>query len=96
MQSKQQAGGNPIDTSHRGQPNFGERHWHGEPISTTLVESTINQVVSRRKKQQRHCEFVRKFRTRNGRTHFAAGSRSSVRRRKRQPDPDSALLCLVG
>jgi hypothetical protein len=35
-------------------PNFGERHRHGEPISTAFVESTINQVVSRR--------FVKKLR----------------------------------
>ena len=35
-------------------PNFGERHRQGERISTVFVESTINQVVSRRfvKKQQ--------------------------------------------
>ena len=35
-------------------PNFGERRRQGEPISTAFVESTINQVVSRRfvKKQQ--------------------------------------------
>ena len=35
-------------------PNFGERYWQGERISTAFVESTINQVVSRRfvKKQQ--------------------------------------------
>ena len=35
-------------------PNFGERHRHGQTISTAFVESTINQVVSRRfvKKQQ--------------------------------------------
>jgi hypothetical protein len=35
-------------------PNFGERRRHGETISTAFVESTINQVVSRRfvKKQQ--------------------------------------------
>lgn len=35
-------------------PNFGERRRQGETISTTFVESTINQVVSRRfvKKQQ--------------------------------------------
>jgi hypothetical protein len=35
-------------------PNFGERYRHGERISTAFVESTINQVVSRRfvKKQQ--------------------------------------------
>jgi hypothetical protein len=37
-------------------PNFGERYRHGETISTAFVESTINQVVSRRfvKKQQMH------------------------------------------
>jgi hypothetical protein len=35
-------------------PNFGERRRHGETINTALVESTTNQVVSRRfvKKQQ--------------------------------------------
>jgi len=35
-------------------PNFGERYRQGERISTAFVESTINQVVSRRfvKKQQ--------------------------------------------
>src|SRR5271170_3783832 len=35
-------------------PNFGERRRQGENISTAFVESTINQVVSRRfvKKQQ--------------------------------------------
>jgi hypothetical protein len=37
-------------------PNFGERHRHGEPISTAFVGSTINHVVRRRfvKKQQMH------------------------------------------
>lgn len=37
-------------------PNFGERRRQGETISTAFVESTINQVVSRRfvKKQQMH------------------------------------------
>jgi hypothetical protein len=35
-------------------PNFGERYRQGQTISTAFVESTINQVVSRRfvKKQQ--------------------------------------------
>ncbi|MGH9344246.1 MAG: hypothetical protein ACRD19_10845 [Terriglobia bacterium] len=37
-------------------PNYGERHRQGETISTAFVESTINQVVSRRfvKRQQMH------------------------------------------
>jgi hypothetical protein len=36
-------------------PNDGERYHHGERISTGFVESTVNQVVSKRmvKKQQR-------------------------------------------
>ena len=35
-------------------PNYGERHRNGEPIATGFVESTVNEVVSRRfcKKQQ--------------------------------------------
>ena len=35
-------------------PNFGERYRQGDIISTSFVESTINQVVSKRfvKKQQ--------------------------------------------
>src|SRR5205823_13067659 len=35
-------------------PNYGERYRHGEAIATGFVESTVNQVVSKRfcKKQQ--------------------------------------------
>jgi len=35
-------------------PNYGERYRHGETISTSFVESTVNQVISKRfvKKQQ--------------------------------------------
>lgn len=35
-------------------PNYGERYRHGECISTAFVESTVNEVISRRmvKKQQ--------------------------------------------
>jgi hypothetical protein len=35
-------------------PNYGERYRYGEPITTAFVESTVNEVVSRRmvKKQQ--------------------------------------------
>ena len=35
-------------------PNFGERYRNGETISTAFVESTVNQVISKRmvKKQQ--------------------------------------------
>jgi hypothetical protein len=36
-------------------PNYGERYRHGERISTGFVESTVNQVISKRfcKRQQR-------------------------------------------
>ena len=35
-------------------PNYGDRYRHGEPIATSFVESTVNQVISKRmvKKQQ--------------------------------------------
>ena len=35
-------------------PNYGERHRHGERISTGFIESAVNQVISKRfaKKQQ--------------------------------------------
>ena len=37
-----------IDNNQDFIPNFGERYRQGETISTAFVESTINQVVSRR------------------------------------------------
>jgi len=38
-------------------PNYGQRYHHGEAIATGFVESTVNQVVSKRfgKKQQMQC-----------------------------------------
>lgn len=47
---------NYIRNNQESIPNFGERYRQGETISTAFVESTINQVVSRRfvKKQQMH------------------------------------------
>ena len=44
-----------VRNNHDFIPNFGERYRHGDTISTAFVESTINQVVSKRfvKKQQR-------------------------------------------
>ena len=43
-----------IRNNQRYIPNYGERYRHGETISTAFVESTVNQVVSKRfvKKQQ--------------------------------------------
>jgi hypothetical protein len=45
-----------IRNNQESMPNYGERYRQGETISTAFVESTINQVVSRRfvKKQQMH------------------------------------------
>ena len=47
---------NHIRNNQESIPNYGERYRQGETISTAFVESTINQVVSRRfvKKQQMH------------------------------------------
>jgi hypothetical protein len=43
-----------IETNRPFIPNYGERQRYGEPISTAFVESTVNEVVSKRmvKKQQ--------------------------------------------
>jgi hypothetical protein len=43
-----------IDNNRGFLANYGERYRNGEPISTAFVESTVNEVVSRRmvKKQQ--------------------------------------------
>src|SRR5271165_2232931 len=46
--------GTYITANRRFIPNYGDRYWHGETISTGYVESAINQVVGKRmvKKQQ--------------------------------------------
>ena len=36
-------------------PNYGERYRHGERISTGFVESTVNQVVSKRMVKSSKC-----------------------------------------
>ena len=43
-----------IEANQRRSPNYGDRYRHGETISTSFVESAVNQVVSRRmvKRQQ--------------------------------------------
>ena len=38
-------------------PNYGDRYRHGEPISTAFVESTINQVVSKRMVKQQQMRW---------------------------------------
>jgi hypothetical protein len=46
--------GRYIEANQNFIPNYGDRYWHGETISTAFAESTVNQVVSKRmvKKQQ--------------------------------------------
>ena len=39
-------------------PNFGERYRQGETISTAFVESTINQVVSKRFVKKQHMQWT--------------------------------------
>jgi hypothetical protein len=43
-----------IESNRDSIPNYGDRHRHGERISTSFAESTVNQVISKRmvKKQQ--------------------------------------------
>ena len=40
--------GTYITANRRFIPNYGDRYWHGETISTGFVEPAINQVVSKR------------------------------------------------
>src|SRR5271157_4255106 len=76
-------------------PNFGERRRQGETISTAFVESTINQVVSKRfvKKQQMQwtlrgpifcCRPGRRYSTRIWTRYSAIGIRNSGRNHKRR------------
>ena len=46
--------GHYIEVNQDAIPNYGDRHRHGETISTSFVESAVNQVVSKRmvKRQQ--------------------------------------------
>jgi hypothetical protein len=39
-------------------PNYGDRYRHGETISTAFVESTVNQVVSRRMVKQQQMRWT--------------------------------------
>jgi hypothetical protein len=43
-----------IEINRSSIPDYGDRYRHGEAISTSFVESTVNQVISKRmvKKQQ--------------------------------------------
>jgi hypothetical protein len=77
-------------------PKFGERYRQGETISTAFVESTINQVVSRRfVKNSRcngrlavrtcYCRPARKFSTANWTKYSGAGTRDFAR----SPKPTS-------
>jgi hypothetical protein len=39
-------------------PNYGDRYRHGEAISTAFVESTVNQVVSKRRVKQQQMRWT--------------------------------------
>lgn len=41
-------------------PNYGDRYRHGETISTSFVESTMNQVVSRRMVKQQQMQWTQR------------------------------------
>ena len=40
--------------------NYGDRYRHGETISTAFVESTVNQVVSRRMVKQQQMRWTQR------------------------------------
>jgi hypothetical protein len=66
-------------------PNFGERYRQGETISTAFVESTINQVVSRRFVKKQQMQWTRQETTDavdiKGRTPVVAVPNQSVKQR---------------
>ncbi len=39
-------------------PNYGEMRRYGEPVSTAFVESTINEVITRRMAKSSRCSGV--------------------------------------
>jgi hypothetical protein len=41
-------------------PNYGDRYRHGETIATAFVESTVNQVVSRRMVKQQQMRWTQR------------------------------------
>ena len=47
-----------IDRNRSFIPNYGERYRHGERISTGFVESTVNQVVSKRMVKQQQMRWT--------------------------------------
>ncbi len=40
-------------------PNYGERYRHGERISTGFVESTVNQVISKRFRKRQQMQWTK-------------------------------------
>lgn len=41
-------------------PNYGERYRHGEKISTAFVESTVNEVISKRMVKQQQMRWTQR------------------------------------
>ena len=48
-----------IRINHKFIPNYGERYRFGETISTAFVESTVNQVMSKRMAKKRQMRWTR-------------------------------------
>ena len=70
--------GHSIDVNQNATPNYGDRYRQGETISTSFVESAVNQVVSKRmvKRQQmrwnkRVAHLLLQVRTQGKRPKFA-------------------------
>jgi hypothetical protein len=57
--------GHYIEVNQNAIPNYGDRYRHGETISTSSVESAVNQVVSKRMVKLQQMRW-----TKRGRTYF--------------------------
>ena len=67
-------------------PNYGERYHHGEAIATGFVESTVNEVVSKRFCKKQQMQWSKEgahlcYRRACGRStgHWAPSSRAGIR-----------------
>ena len=49
-----------IETNGGFIPNYGDRYHYGEAITTAFVESTVNEVVSRRMVKQQQMRWTRR------------------------------------
>jgi hypothetical protein len=49
-----------IRTNQSSLPNYGDRYRNGEPISSSLAESSVNQIISKRFVKKQHMRWGRR------------------------------------